>query len=493
MRYHAIPAAVVVVLLSCGLAQAQSGYGPYQYAQGSVVRLTALQEPTVEAAAQVVDPVAVPIPMEGKVEYDNASAAPGFASSEPASGDGQASCADGECGKVSCGRCGLGRLHALGNGSSCGENGCGGGLLGGGLLGGGLLGGGGLGLGCGGGSSAVASVIGNQQCGSNWFGGLYGLIFNRDDDNRGVVLGYDDTNLLSPGLSTGMARSENAGGFETRFGRMLGMNSAFEVVYWGIFPEPVTARLITGLIPGNAVSAISFAGLEYDNGSGAQPVDNYFQNTFMLEVRRDWEVNNVELNFLRLPFTLGGWGGKSRLAALAGVRYIKADDYLFFGTDRTGANFGDDPANELAYEVDVKNELVGFQVGGLFDYAFSCRLFGHVNSKFGLYGNRMGLCQHVNCATPATVASGPYTGQVYYLNSEKKDMAFVGELDAGLSYALRPCWRVSAGYRVVALSGIALSTSQIPSDFTDLASAADINNTDSLIMHGAYIGSEFAW
>jgi hypothetical protein len=39
---------------------------------------------------------------------------------------------------------------------------------------------------------------------------------------------------------------------------------------------------------------------------------------------------------------------------------------------------------------------------------------------------------------------------------------------------------------------VALATSQI-GDFTDLASAANIDDHDSLILHGAYAGLEFVW
>ena len=265
----------------------------------------------------------------------------------------------------------------------------------------------------------------------------------------------------------------------------------------GIFPEQKIGRQATSLTPGNINSSLLFNGLEYDNGAGVQPLDNFFQGTQALEVRRDFEYHNIELNVLRLPWVFAGGGHatqNARLALLAGARYFRADDYLAFASDFTNETFGDDPANELAYVSDVENHLVGVQFGGMLDYALTGRLSGFFNSKLGIYGNHMTARQLMQGGNGAAViATGPFAGQDFDTDSKKNDVAFLGELDAGLSYQIGSHWRITGGYRVAAFSGIALAPSQIPLDFTDLASAAYVDDHDSLILHGTYAGVEFTW
>ncbi len=232
-----------------------------------------------------------------------------------------------------------------------------------------------------------APVFGGHHLGQGWFAGIYGLVFFRDDDTRGTVLAVDDTAPSTPILSTGSSRMKAAGGFETTFGKMLNACTAIEAVYWGIFPEQKIGRQATSLTPGNINSSLLFNRLEYDNGAGVQPLGNFFQGTQALEVRRDFEYHNIELNVLRLPWVFAGGGHaaqNARLALLAGARYFRADDYLAFASDFTNETFGDDPANELAYISDVENHLVGVQFGGMLDYALTGRLSGFFNSKLGV-------------------------------------------------------------------------------------------------------------
>jgi hypothetical protein len=328
---------------------------------------------------------------------------------------------------------------------------------------------------------------------NHWFGGVYGLIMFRDDDSRGVVLGFDDADPFTPLLTTGSARMEDAGGFEVRIGHMLNHCLALEAVYWGVFPDDTEANVLSSQTPGNVNSAINFTGIDYDNGGGAQPLDNLFQGTQRLRLRRAFEYHNVELNLLRVPFVLGA-DSRARMAFLIGARYFRADDSFSLASDFANETFGDDPANEVSYSVDVDNHLAGFQVGGVLDYVFCRNFSGHVSTKFGVYNNHMSIYQTIQAGdgTTAVINAGPFAGQAFVVDDSKDDVAYLGELDAGLAYNLSCKWRVTGGYRVAALSGVALATSQI-GDFTDLASAANIDDHDSLILHGAYAGLEFVW
>jgi len=212
-----------------------------------------------------------------------------------------------------------------------------------------------------------------------------------------------------------------------------------------------------------------------------------------LESRRTYDYRNFELNLLKMPFVCGGPGSRARLALLAGARYFRGDESFGLATDLLNETFGDNPNNELIYQNDVENHLVGFQLGALLDYQLISRVSGMLSWKVGVYNNHMRMEQAVAGGNGnAIVNAGPFTGQAFAVNSSKDDVAYLAELGAGLSYSAHR-WRVSLGYRAIAVSGFAQAISQIPYDFTDLASAAAIQDHDTLILHGAYSGLEFTW
>jgi len=66
----------------------------------------------------------------------------------------------------------------------------------------------------------------------------------------------------------------------------------------------------------------------------------------------------------------------------------------------------------------------------------------------------------------------------------------LGEIDLGLGYQISQCWRITGGYRALGISGIALATDQIPPFFSYYDAAAQINSSNSMILHGAYAGIE---
>ena len=338
----------------------------------------------------------------------------------------------------------------------------------------------------------LSKINPNHTCCSGWFGGLYALNLSRDDDNFGYPLANDAGGRTV--LATGMARMDDSLGFGARIGKMLSKTCAFEVIYWQVFPDDETAIAQTSIV-GSPINANNlFTGLEYDPGTGAVPVDSYFQGAQYMSVTRTFDYRNIEVNFLRLPFTFGACANsKARLAILGGVRYFQAEESLELFTDLNNEIVGDDPANELSYRNDVENHLLGLQVGGLFSCQLSKKLTGQMGSKVGIYNNRMEQSQEVYSTTgTATIAAGPDAGRPFALRSDKDDIAFLGEFDAGLAYCLNSRWRVSGGYKILAVSGYADSTNQIPYNF-NLAEAGLIQDNGSLILHGFYLGGEYAW
>ena len=365
-----------------------------------------------------------------------------------------------------------------------------------------------------GGSPTYSSGYGAGGCG-NWFVSMNGLIFNRNDDEN-LLLTYQT------GDGQGLLYSRNAdmdwsGGLELRFGRYFhGGNSALEAVYWGIYPDRQAATVYGAGAAGLLETTLAFDSLAIDPAGVNAAVSTYFTGAEFHQIRRSYEAHNIELNLLGLA--CGGCGGCGGCAAsscaggcvsggcnscgggpvftwLMGPRFLRFREDFLYASDLVDTVFTG-TADELAYHIDVENNLVGFQVGGLADFCLGCRMGFHTGIKVGVYGNDINHSQHI-CTGDAVFAevsdaASPFDGEVYNIHSGATDVSMIGELDLGMSYRISSCWSANVGYRAVAISGIALSTSQIPTDFFDnIAGVRNVNTSSDLILHGLYMGLNF--
>lgn len=358
-----------------------------------------------------------------------------------------------------------------------------------------------------GGGGQTAPGYAASGCG-NWFGAMNGLIFNRDDDDN-LLLTYQT------GDGQGLLYSRNAdmdwsGGLEVRFGRYFhGGNSALEAVYWGIYPDRQSATAYGAGAAGLLETTLAFDSLAIDPSGINTTVSSYFTGAEMHQVRRGFEAHNIELNLLGLAgggcgaagCCSGGCGGGCNTCCgptftwLMGPRFLRFREDLIYSSDLVDTVFTG-TADEMSYLIDVENNLLGFQLGGLADFCVGSRLGFHTGIKFGLYGNDINHHQHI-CTGDAVYAevsdpSSPYDGEQYRIHSGKTDVSMIGELDLGMNYRISQCWSANFGWRAVAVSGIALSTSQMPTDYFDnLAGVRNVNANSDLILHGAYMGLNF--
>ena len=110
--------------------------------------------------------------------------------------------------------------------------------------------------------------------------------------------------------------------------------------------------------------------------------------------------------------------------------------------------------------------------------------------KAGLFNNRARSSQSLsdNFGTFGQVNGG----EDFNFQDSKNDIAFLGELDFSLVMHVSFNARARIGYRAIGVSGVALSPDQIPLDFRHTPSARDTDTNGSLLLHGAYVGLEFA-
>jgi hypothetical protein len=411
----------------------------------------------------------------------------------------------------------------------------------------------------------------NQPCNdTQWFGGVYGLYMERDNaDFKRVLVQADPPSYpyyppaSTTVFSTDQADFEFREGIEVRFGSTFtvggsscdtgcgpygygnaGCNTcdtpqlfAWEVAFWGIDRDVKWFVITDDDITDNnrLYGMINHAGLEYDGGGGARPVNDYYDYQMPIEdtstpvtgdirvltqrVRTNFRSYNVELNFLRIPVcdvatcapancgydACGGYGhgygaacapaacepcGPAfSMAALCGVRYFRMKEGFELFTDPyeyDGAAWM--PVDDNFHDIQVENDLVGFQLGANMNYCVACKWNFFADTNFGLYNNHISHYQRVYGESgPATYIEESRDATV---RSSKDDIAFLGELRLGGSYDLTCNWRAVLAYRAVAISGVALATDQIKPEMSNWAETARIDSNGSIIIHGVQAGVE---
>jgi len=286
---------------------------------------------------------------------------------------------------------------------------------------------------------------------------------------------------------------------------------AWEVAYWGIDRE-VQDQFVDGPVVGTFryYGMINYAGLEYDDGGGAQPVNDFYnyqspivglgaETVLAQRVRTNFWAQNLELNFLRLPLSMGGCGYDCcapafSLTGLCGVRYFRMDDDFEFATewdDGSGPfnGFDHESANELYHDIQMENNLVGLQLGANMNYSVASRWNVFWDTNFGLYNNYITQDQRLynGLGLPVTFTQ---EGREATVNSKKDDVAFLGEMRIGGGYLFSNNWRGIIAYRAIGISGVALAPDQIKPTYDNFADTARINADGSIIIHGVQAGIE---
>jgi hypothetical protein len=173
----------------------------------------------------------------------------------------------------------------------------------------------------------MARVLGKHG-GGYWFGGVYGLLMDRDSSNK-YPLTFAGAGLM-PGdypmpsdivMTTRDVDSDFQGGVEFRLGRTCGSYTdpcggcsygpkwGIEGVYWELFEsDEYTQYVDSGSL--RTYSMMPMRGLMYDPGSGDMPVNEFWDYAppvetgdivvTMTRASSSFEVRNAEINLLRL-------------------------------------------------------------------------------------------------------------------------------------------------------------------------------------------------
>lgn len=313
-------------------------------------------------------------------------------------------------------------------------------------------------------------------CGPIWFGAVGGLLMERNQVNE-RQLSFDVNNVAGSLIGTrDVIPNDWNGGFEVSFGRMIGDNHVLGVTYWTLDPF---SSFVQARSPNNQINTtINLANVTL----GGVAVDQFFDAS---PEHRAWlrdEIHNIEINLYTLPFSAGG---VFNVNWLAGVRYFRFNEGFRYGSVAFGETFGSDGGiNEAYLDFDVRNSLIGAQIGSDANWLLIGRLSGFLGCRAGIYGN------HIRNRAELVRGDGL---QGFDLRSHKNDVSFLGELNTGLNYWFTNNISGYLGYRVVFVNGVALSTNQIPQFLADTNGMLAVDSNASLVVHGFMAGGQVAF
>jgi len=287
---------------------------------------------------------------------------------------------------------------------------------------------------------------------------------------------------------------------------------AWEVAWWGMNRE-VQEQYVDGPLTATFryYGMVNYAGLEYDeDGAGvgaAAPVNDFYnyqipitgvgtERVVAQRVRTNFWSQNLELNIFRLPLYTGGCGcdcaSPFSLTGLCGVRYFRFGDDLEFATEwrDTGSFDGwGNGTNELFHQVQMENQLLGFQLGVDMNYCVASRWNVFWDTNFGLYNNHINEYQRMY-----NPINGPaqftQDGRNATVLASTNAVAFLGEMRLGGGYLFTQHLRGILAYRAIAISGVGLAPDQIKPEYSNWADTALIDTDGSIIIHGIQAGFE---
>jgi len=329
-----------------------------------------------------------------------------------------------------------------------------------------------------------------EECRSPWFGYVGALVLGRDEPNRVWTSHQYSSNGRYDAIQINHTdgRMPWRWGGEVRFGRYFCCGAwAVEATYWTldafstyrqVFPVYYDETEPLGL-----GSPLTFEQVFF----GTQTAENWFGNG--AREHRLWrrnELHNVEINLIRNRL----WGQyNSALAVdwLAGARFLRFEENLLFASLRNAYQWSQ-PDGQAYLDIDVANNLWGFQFGFNADWWCTNNLRFFLTPKFGLYNNH--IRQHFHIYRGDGLAGSGIYGS-FPVDSSRDVFAFLTEVNIGVDWQLTGSLSATIGYRLITATGIALADHQFPQYMVDIPEIASIHSNGHLLLHGAFVGLRY--
>jgi hypothetical protein len=360
---------------------------------------------------------------------------------------------------------------------------------------------------------------------SPWFGSANLLFLTLENGSGRYIasgLGSDfTTSLVDPDASTG---------FDISAGKYIDCGRYGLGMTYMLWNPGVESVIRTGPATSITASSPAYSGITYTSNANPNVYDDIQLRAAGVRATRDLSFQGIEANLFsfglmgaqRASFKncnsgslLGGkfgrglgfgnhckgyggatgplvraCNGKLRVMTSHGFRWFQVEDDLEFAYNVDGGVGYQ--ANDLYENVEVENNLYGYQFGGRLTYCLNRCLNLNIGGKFGIYGNHAEMSHRVGTLTETAYRNGVATDLI---DTESSDtvLATLGELDLGLAYRLSCAWSIRGGYRLMGLTGVATAVDSLPNNYYSVASSGQVHADDSYVLHGGYVGLEFNW
>ena len=185
-----------------------------------------------------------------------------------------------------------------------------------------------------------------------------------------------------------------------------------------------------------------------------------------------------------------GCGSRLNMTWLAGIRYFRFEDNLTYMSSLTDQTFGNGN-DDIYYNSNIVNDLVGFQIGGTLNYCTGRRASLYATTKMGIYGNHARFNSDLGTRNGNLAYLTGSPADQYLISASKTDVAFLGEMGTGVNYRLTSKWSANVGYRAIVASGVATAVDQLPINMSHIGNASDFDNNAALILHGVNLGAQY--
>lgn len=291
--------------------------------------------------------------------------------------------------------------------------------------------------------------------------------------DRVLVTGGGDS-LLEPNVLDALT-----GGFQTTLGWQLfgSAHDAIELGYFGLYGWSENATFTD---PGGSLTVTGFPGLTpvvFPNFSDAESV----------AVRYDSDLYNAEFNYVRSFYNRG-----AKIDFLSGFRYVHLDESLGIASDNTDTLLGTAIApGEGTYDVNARNNLFGFQVGGRYSRPFG-RWSLQTTGKAGIFLNDASTSQRLADTVDllGPIPPGPVT-TVINSSADDRSIAALGEVGIFGRRQLTDTWALRLGYQATGIGGVALAMNQATP--FEPGTSSGIRSDGFFFMHGGVFGLEATW
>lgn len=214
-------------------------------------------------------------------------------------------------------------------------------------------------------------------------------------------------------------------------------------------------------------------------GFGATPAEGLDYNN-LVSIREFSFMHNMELNLRRqLPMP----PGILSTSFLIGARFMGIrEQFSYFSQSDAPL-----PGTTNDVRVRTRNELYGFQIGGLFEFNVDRLWWINTELKGAICNNAAGQ------QTLYTQAIGGVPAE--FTSTRSKDgTSFIG--DIALTLVCRPTAHLTTrlGYQAIWVTGAAIAAKNLNTDAEILRlGPAQINQRGNVVYHGPHAGIEIAW